>query len=648
MEVIISVSGNGFYVYDDQLNQTQVSDSILLKFAGFCDADNDDFPEIIYEVKEGSRYYLTARNILDSVVFKLPLVKNNESYSIADKENNGKVDILLNSNGYLNNIELVENSKIWSWEGELGNLKINGMFMQPAFYKSNDTVYWSDNISIPDTFEIPAGATVIVKPGTHVYAKEGAEFIVFGKLIAKGTEFHPINFTANIMGAGKSHWGGITAKTNGIVQLEYCQIENAVVGLFLYSSKPANVENNTFKNNRVGLCAYASSPRIIENYFTQNSISIACQASSRPYLVGGTFSNVPYYNGIINNDTAIAMYNSIPSIKNGHNDIYNDTLGIYLIFINDSPLNKLNISSNYYGSSDTNAVKSHLYPSSNFIIIPLLNSAQTNFKNLTASGPEELLGIAYTLQHEQQYESAIQVFEQLIQTFPESNEALFSITGEFECFREGGLSWSEFIVNMDNMLQDTVINTSLEKYASEYKNLALRIDGQFLEAIRNYEALLKNPVSYYDSLYAIINLSNALIESGRYKSTTIPEGIDLSLRANDVSHIIRTKELLFSKLKDKSGRLKKEGCVKIERVYPNPTNSSFTTEYTTRHEGITIIELYSSSGIKVLSKQVNNKPGQNMYYVDNSITAISFLKPGIYLLKVTNNNLFDSQRIIIY
>jgi len=148
-------------------------------------------------------------------------------------------------------------------------------------------------------------------------------------------------------------------------------------------------------------------------------------------------------------------------------------------------------------------------------------------------------------------------------------------------------------------------------------------------------------------LYAIINLSNALHESGNYKSTTIISGIDESLMANEVSHIIRTKELLFSKFKDENGISKKEGCVKIERVYPNPTSGSFTTEYTTCNEGITMIDLYSSSGIKVFSKQVNNQPGQNIYWVDNFKTVNNILKPGIYLLKVTNNNLFDSQRIII-
>nr|NQU91883.1 hypothetical protein [Bacteroidota bacterium] len=188
LELILSAKDDGIYLYDKRLNESDISDTTFYKFAGFCDVDNDDHPDMIYEVDEESRYYLKAKNSLDSLIFKKPLGKINSKYAFADKEKNGKVDIIINNSGFLSNIELLEDSKTWQWQGELGNLRNNCNFMQPAYYKTNDTVYWTDNISIPDTFEIPSGATVIVKPDTRIYATEDAEFIVYGKLIAHGSE----------------------------------------------------------------------------------------------------------------------------------------------------------------------------------------------------------------------------------------------------------------------------------------------------------------------------------------------------------------------------------------------------------------------------------------------------------------------------
>jgi len=642
MEIITAEISSGINYYNDQLSDSFISDTLFNKFAGFCDADNDNIPDIVYEIDDGSNKYIKSKNYLDSTTFKLPLIGKGFYYNLSDKEENSKVDILFSKTHYLGNIELVSYSKTWMWQGELGNLRNNCNFMQPAYYKANDTVYWTDNISIPDTFEIPSRTTVIVKPGTHIYAKEDAEFIVYGKLIAKGTEHHPIKFTANIMSADEDHWGGITTRSRGVAELQYCHIENATVGLFLYASSPADVESNTFKNNKVGLCAYANSPDLIENYFTQNSIAIACHASSSPKLVGGNpFNVIKYYNGIINNDTAISIYNSLPVVKDGYNDIYNDTLGVYMVFIDDFPTSQLNVRNNYYGSSDTSEVISHFSPSAHFTIAPLLDSAQTNFKSITTSPAEELLALAWTRFEEGKHQTAVQLFEQVIETYPASNEALYAITGDFEATKTGELGWALFIENMDNILQDTVINTSFEKYAFEYKNLALRIDGLYTEAIENYESIINEAVSYYDSLYAVINLSNTILESGGYKSSSGTGMVEESLLSSEYSHIIRTKELLFSQKKDKYLTFSEDQCPKTLSIYPNPAKGQFSVEFTSCKDGVCLIEIYTSSGKVIQSKMCGIKEGLN------TLLYKEVLPPGIYLLRISDNGRSVTDRIII-
>ncbi len=55
----------------------------------------------------------------------------------------------------------------------------------------------------------------------------------------------------------------------------------------------------------------------------------------------------------------------------------------------------------------------------------------------------------------------------------------------------------------------------------------------------------------------------------------------------------------------------------------------------------------SISGKKVLGKQHYDKPGTSIYRFNNTTAGYKNLMPGVYLLKVTNNNQCSSQRVII-
>ncbi len=644
IEVVFTKTNKGIWFYDDQLNQTYLQDTLFQSLIGFCDLNSDNIIDILYESKEEEMTYIKGITYQDSLTLQIPMPFNSgykSNYFVTDKENDRKPDIVANIDGTLWHIECQFDADVIDWKGDRGNIKKNSLVMQPAYYISSDTVYWTDNISIPDTFEIPYGSTVIIKPGTHIYAKEDAEFIVYGKLIAKGTEYHPIKFTANILGADKDHWGGITAKTNGVAELQYCQIENAEVGLFLYSRSPEDVENNTFKNNEVGLCTYANSPDIIENYFTGNNIAVACHASSGPKFVGGSFGTVPYYNGLIENDTAISIYNSLPVVKDGYNDIYNDTLGIYMVFVDEYPRSPLNARNNYYGSTDTSEVIDHFVPEAYFSIYPVLSSAQTNFKNLTTSPAEELLATAWQNFYDKKYYSASQYFQQVIDNYPTTNEALYAINGEFDAYKFGSLGWSGFSENMDELLQDSIFNTNIEKYAFEYINLALRMDGQYSDAIENYQNEISNPQGYYDSLYAVINLSNTLLESGGYKSSAITSMVEDKLLSSDFSHIVRTKELLFSQPKESQETLTDNQCLKILSVFPVPSGESATVEFASCNEGSLMVDVFSATGIKVYNNQTYLSKGYN------TLNFKHCLPPGIYIIRLTNNENSVSKRIII-
>ncbi len=58
-----------------------------------------------------------------------------------------------------------------------------------------ENIIWSGAVIIEDTVVVSAGTVVIIEPGTMVLIKQGAALIVYGQLIAEGTEEEPIRFT---------------------------------------------------------------------------------------------------------------------------------------------------------------------------------------------------------------------------------------------------------------------------------------------------------------------------------------------------------------------------------------------------------------------------------------------------------------------
>jgi len=54
---------------------------------------------------------------------------------------------------------------------------------------------WSGTYIIENTVIVPAGIVLSIEPGTVVLMKDAAELVVYGQLLAEGTEFEPIHFT---------------------------------------------------------------------------------------------------------------------------------------------------------------------------------------------------------------------------------------------------------------------------------------------------------------------------------------------------------------------------------------------------------------------------------------------------------------------
>ena len=83
---------------------------------------------------------------------------------------------------------------------------------------------WSGTYIIEDTVVVPAGIVLNIEPGTVVLMKDAAKLVVYGQLLAEGTESEPIYFTRFEKGTTWKHIMFIDAADSRLV---HCIIEYA-------------------------------------------------------------------------------------------------------------------------------------------------------------------------------------------------------------------------------------------------------------------------------------------------------------------------------------------------------------------------------------------------------------------------------------
>ena len=101
------------------------------------------------------------------------------------------------------------------------------MYVPPANHAAGELtgdMIWSGAYIIEDAVVVPAGMVLKIEPGTMVLMKDSASLVVYGRLLAEGTEAEPIRFTR--YGDGAS-WKQIMFIEAADSRLAHCTIEHA-------------------------------------------------------------------------------------------------------------------------------------------------------------------------------------------------------------------------------------------------------------------------------------------------------------------------------------------------------------------------------------------------------------------------------------
>ncbi len=93
----------------------------------------------------------------------------------------------------------------------------------------SENTTWSGTYVLEDSVVVPAGIVLNIEPGTMVLMKNAAELVVYGQLLAEGTESEPIHFTRFERGTAWKNLMFVDAADSRLVHciIEYADSEGA-------------------------------------------------------------------------------------------------------------------------------------------------------------------------------------------------------------------------------------------------------------------------------------------------------------------------------------------------------------------------------------------------------------------------------------
>ena len=105
---------------------------------------------------------------------------------------------------------------------------------------------WVENQVMTGHCFVSSGDSLVIEPGVEIRSVSNFNFIVYGTLVAIGTEARPIRFYAN---GGRGAWGGVrfNGRSSNNSVMGYCEVSYCTRGILLENGTEARVYNCTIQ-----------------------------------------------------------------------------------------------------------------------------------------------------------------------------------------------------------------------------------------------------------------------------------------------------------------------------------------------------------------------------------------------------------------
>jgi len=423
-------------------------------------------------------------------------------------------------------------------------------------------------------------------------------------------------------------------------------------GFYIYESGiPKNdmISNNTIgHNNGSGIMLYHSYAKILHhNSITENLRGIFAVRSSSMRIVG---DEEPPYSLIQDNDYVEITFDgdSYPE-EISYNKIIDDVfdegtpdqyLMMFLEFVPVPPF-ELKAENNYWGAESETWEEGdgdyRFYPGDSFDYLPVWIPGNPKFPN--SSLPEQLYADADSLIQIEEYETAKQVYKNIINQYPESKYSIFSMRNLLPLETVSGQDFASlqeyYITNPNCNYNDERIK--LSAYLANYCSIKLE---NYPSVINFFEDIIEDPDTELDSIYAVIDAGYTylLMEDGGVKSTYV--GRMSELKPKSLEEFEATRDSLLAKLLGLPDTDEDETIIEnifyLGHNYPNPLSSSTTISftlplYTQKAE----LKIYNIKGQLVRELDINTKTVIGSISWDGLDSYGKKVGSGIYFYKLT-------------
>ncbi len=467
------------------------------------------------------------------------------------------------------------------------------------------------------------------------------ESVDMGEVYITGCEF--INF---------SDYYAVSISTYPIYNLSDNEISNCFAGLRIVESghpKMCVIKNNIIRwsTNGVGICIYHSYADISgHNRIIGNLIGILGAKDSSIKIMGDIDYPYQSINDNIYEEIVTDCY-SFPHKKGiRYNEIVDDeyiegTRDQYLFVCKGATgaQRELNVEYNYWGQESLEWNEGdgddRFYPAELFDYIPVWDPGFPESPEISV--PELLYADADSFIQIEEYEEAKIVYRNIIQLYPECKFSIFSMRNLLPLETVSGQDFSslkEYYLTEPNCNIDDE-RTKLSQYLANYCTIKME---QYPEAISFFEAIISDPDTELDSVYAVIDAGYTylLMENGG-KSGYIGKMAELKPKSEIEFRIMRDDLLseLFEIIQIEPEEPNVEYAFDLKHNYPNPFNSKTTISFslplsTQKAE----LKIYNIKGQLVRKLDMDTKLGIGSITWDSLDNSGKLACNGVYFYKL--------------
>ena len=414
-----------------------------------------------------------------------------------------------------------------------------------------------------------------------------------------------------------------------------------------------NISLNAIKNCHVGINAYNTLSKISNNHIHDNEYGIKINNNCNTNLSGNPFAinwgqtqqvldndyyelyfssgSFPWnfqYNVVVDEDNAgnptdPMVYYQPPSGGGQILDVRNNCWG-----------NSFNPAADFYGGV--------------FYYLPIWCPPAVKSVSVNIDSAKALYMHAKADFDSANYSVAKTSFMQVVNQYSITKFASAAMKDLFslEQFENNNYQWLKNFYKTDSIIQNDTILEDLSGFLANKCNVQLQ---NWQSAIDHYEAIILNPETFEDSVYAVIDLGQLYILMQNSNSREVAQGKILELIPVSKMGFINNRNYLLSLLPEKKTTnqdLPENTMLKAGELLqnqPNPFSGKTTIQYKVRKEGFVKIKVVSQNGSIVKSFEFEKDAG--IHSVELNLQDLS---NGIYFYSLEINGIrVDTKKMVL-